>query len=158
MLQSRWKAKGCALRGAALLRDSGFGPNSATLRALDVLRREGMDICIQRGVQLDLHPDLELNFGYRYPCVVTYPVLAKLTTSYSDVNLRPPGHANASGRSAGGGDSGNRLEGRGRSGARGTVGIGRGEVVFKLSQDVLRSDSVELKYCVTSSMAEGSKG
>lgn len=53
MLQSRWKAGGCALRGAALLSDSGPGPDAATLRAPDVLRREGMDICIQQGIQAE---------------------------------------------------------------------------------------------------------
>ncbi|KAJ7138213.1 hypothetical protein C8R44DRAFT_848111 [Mycena epipterygia] len=44
MLESRWKAKHCALKSAALLINSGTGPAPVTLRALDVLRREGMDL------------------------------------------------------------------------------------------------------------------
>ncbi|KAJ7138175.1 hypothetical protein C8R44DRAFT_728346 [Mycena epipterygia] len=51
MLQSRWKAKECALNSAALLTDSGTGPDPATLHALDVLRRDGMDILVQQGTK-----------------------------------------------------------------------------------------------------------
>ncbi|KAJ7138256.1 hypothetical protein C8R44DRAFT_728415 [Mycena epipterygia] len=49
MLESRWKTKGCALKSAALLINSGTGPAPATLRGLDVLRREGMELLVLQG-------------------------------------------------------------------------------------------------------------
>ncbi|KAJ7138072.1 hypothetical protein C8R44DRAFT_868416 [Mycena epipterygia] len=51
MLQSRWKAKDCALKSAALLRDSGTGLAPSTLLALDLLRQDGMDILVLQGTK-----------------------------------------------------------------------------------------------------------
>ncbi|KAJ7138211.1 hypothetical protein C8R44DRAFT_767038 [Mycena epipterygia] len=51
MLQSRWKVPGCALKTAALLTHSDTGPDAATLRALDVLRREEMDLLVLQGME-----------------------------------------------------------------------------------------------------------
>ncbi|KAJ7123567.1 hypothetical protein C8R44DRAFT_875757 [Mycena epipterygia] len=42
MLQSRWQAEDCGLTGAALVIDSEIGPDAATLRGFDLLRRDGM--------------------------------------------------------------------------------------------------------------------
>ncbi|KAJ7124355.1 hypothetical protein C8R44DRAFT_875400 [Mycena epipterygia] len=42
MLQSRWEAEDCDLKGATLLATSGKGPDLATLRDLDALRQNGM--------------------------------------------------------------------------------------------------------------------
>ncbi|KAJ7101885.1 hypothetical protein C8R44DRAFT_945843 [Mycena epipterygia] len=51
MLQSRWKAKDCALHSAALLtKKLHTGPDVATLRDLDLLRREGLDLLLLQGM------------------------------------------------------------------------------------------------------------
>ncbi|KAJ6580787.1 hypothetical protein B0H19DRAFT_484905 [Mycena capillaripes] len=49
MLESRWKADNCALTTAALLINSGPGPDYATLRGLDELRLEGLDLLLMEG-------------------------------------------------------------------------------------------------------------
>ncbi|KAJ7138195.1 hypothetical protein C8R44DRAFT_341636 [Mycena epipterygia] len=49
MLKSRWNAADCALRSAVLLTDSGKGPDPATLRGLDALRQDGMNILVLDG-------------------------------------------------------------------------------------------------------------
>ncbi|KAJ7124289.1 hypothetical protein C8R44DRAFT_734799 [Mycena epipterygia] len=51
MLQSRWKAADCDLKGAALLTRSGKGPDPVTLRDLDALRRDGMNILVMQGAE-----------------------------------------------------------------------------------------------------------
>ncbi|KAJ7113944.1 hypothetical protein C8R44DRAFT_984536 [Mycena epipterygia] len=49
MLQSWWKADNCALKHATLLRDSGPGPDPATVRGLDVLCQGGLDLFLGEG-------------------------------------------------------------------------------------------------------------
>lgn len=46
MLQSRWKADVCALKRAALLTDSEPGPDPATVRALEMLRQDGLNLSL----------------------------------------------------------------------------------------------------------------
>ncbi|KAJ7113987.1 hypothetical protein C8R44DRAFT_740857 [Mycena epipterygia] len=49
MLQSRRKADDCALESAALLIDSGPGPDAVTLSGLDTLRQDGLDFLFLEG-------------------------------------------------------------------------------------------------------------
>jgi hypothetical protein len=49
MLQSRWNKDGCALKRAALLRDSGPAPDRATLRGLEVLQENGLELSLLEG-------------------------------------------------------------------------------------------------------------
>ncbi|KAJ7138250.1 hypothetical protein C8R44DRAFT_767122 [Mycena epipterygia] len=51
MLQSRWKAEGCALKNAALLTSSETDLDFATLHALDTLGQDGMDILVLHGTE-----------------------------------------------------------------------------------------------------------
>ncbi|KAJ7113984.1 hypothetical protein C8R44DRAFT_796031 [Mycena epipterygia] len=51
MLQSRWKVEGCTLKRAVLLIQSEPGPNAATVRGLDALREEGLDLFLGEGVE-----------------------------------------------------------------------------------------------------------
>ncbi|KAJ6580780.1 hypothetical protein B0H19DRAFT_1112346 [Mycena capillaripes] len=49
MLKSRWEAENCALKNAALLTDSGPGPDSSVLKGLNALRLKGLDLLLLRG-------------------------------------------------------------------------------------------------------------
>ncbi|KAJ7691952.1 hypothetical protein B0H17DRAFT_1062243 [Mycena rosella] len=49
MLESRWRAEGCALKSAALLTESGPGPNPATLDGFASLRKDGLDLLMLHG-------------------------------------------------------------------------------------------------------------
>ncbi|KAJ7483501.1 hypothetical protein FB451DRAFT_1364408 [Mycena latifolia] len=49
MVQSRWKSADCNLEGAALLTDAAPGPDAVTLRGLDALRQEGLDVFLLEG-------------------------------------------------------------------------------------------------------------
>ncbi|KAJ7146563.1 hypothetical protein C8R44DRAFT_898607 [Mycena epipterygia] len=51
MLESRWKAKNCALKATALLTYSGPGPDSETLDGLDLLRHDGLDVFLLEGTK-----------------------------------------------------------------------------------------------------------
>ncbi|KAJ7113993.1 hypothetical protein C8R44DRAFT_796050 [Mycena epipterygia] len=51
MVKSRWKSKGCALEAAALLTDSGPGPDPATLSALDALHQDGLELFTLEGAE-----------------------------------------------------------------------------------------------------------
>ncbi|KAJ7124345.1 hypothetical protein C8R44DRAFT_147357 [Mycena epipterygia] len=57
MLQSRWKAADSDLKGAALLTSSGAGPDPETLRGLDVLRRDGIDLLVLQGMEASKQMD-----------------------------------------------------------------------------------------------------
>ncbi|KAJ7124329.1 hypothetical protein C8R44DRAFT_783317 [Mycena epipterygia] len=61
MLQTRWKAEGCALKAAGLLMESDKGPDPATLRDLNALRREGMALLILQGTEV-----LQVTDSWRY--------------------------------------------------------------------------------------------
>ncbi|KAJ7498129.1 hypothetical protein B0H11DRAFT_1998796 [Mycena galericulata] len=49
MLQSRWKSAACALAGTSLLTDPGSCPDPETLRKLEVLRKDGLNISLLSG-------------------------------------------------------------------------------------------------------------
>ncbi|KAJ7493753.1 hypothetical protein FB451DRAFT_448654 [Mycena latifolia] len=49
MMESRWREQNCAFKSAALLIDSGPGPNPATLDGLDSLRKDGLDLLLLHG-------------------------------------------------------------------------------------------------------------
>ncbi|KAJ7113898.1 hypothetical protein C8R44DRAFT_881465 [Mycena epipterygia] len=49
MLQSRWKADGCAPESAALLIDEGAVPDAGTLSGIDLLRQDGLDLLLLTG-------------------------------------------------------------------------------------------------------------
>lgn len=46
LLESRWKAQGCALRTTTLAIEWGVGPSPATLAGLNVLRQDGLDVVL----------------------------------------------------------------------------------------------------------------
>ncbi|KAJ7124314.1 hypothetical protein C8R44DRAFT_147227 [Mycena epipterygia] len=58
MLRTRWNAEGCAIKAAGLLTDSDKGPDPATLRDLNVLRREGMALLILQGTEMSQVTDI----------------------------------------------------------------------------------------------------
>jgi hypothetical protein len=49
VVKSRWQAPDCALKAAALLIQSGPGPDAATLCGLHTLSQEGLDCLLLEG-------------------------------------------------------------------------------------------------------------